>query len=114
MPYIMLVTFVVLVACLIDIILTDNTRVRNLPKPLWILLVIFLPLAGSVVWLVAGRPYSDDAPRRTTGFPEYERPGRHIAQRAEDDDEFLRQCRARAEEQRRRYKQQNKDDNPAS
>ncbi|WP_278313911.1 PLD nuclease N-terminal domain-containing protein [Lolliginicoccus levis] len=109
MPYLFLLSFVILVVCLIDIINTDDSRIRNLPKVAWILLVIILPLAGMVAWLVAGRPYADDAPRyRSTGFPEYERPGRHIAQDEHSDEAFLRECRARAEEQRRRYREENR------
>ncbi|GLY32697.1 PLD nuclease N-terminal domain-containing protein [Kineosporia sp. NBRC 101731] len=77
-----------LIFCLIDCIQTDSTLVRNLPKPLWILLIVFLPLIGSIAWLVAGRTWPSQAgnpvPWRSTataGFPEYERPGadRHDA-----------------------------------
>ena len=112
MPYLFLLSFVILIVCLIDIINTDESRIRNLPKVAWILLVIVLPLAGMVAWIVAGRPYADDAPRyRPTGFPEYERPGRYIAQDRQSDEEFLRECRARAEEQRRRYRAEQRRDN---
>lgn len=90
--------------CLVQVISTDSTRVRHLPKVAWVLLVLFFPLVGSIAWLVAGRP---PTPRRPTGagavFPEYERPGRFSAADPEKDAEFLRQVRERAEEQRRRY-----------
>ena len=39
-----------------DVISTDSERVRNLPKGLWLLLVIFLGDIGSVAWLLLGRP----------------------------------------------------------
>ncbi|MDQ0895035.1 PLD nuclease N-terminal domain-containing protein [Agromyces ramosus] len=42
---------------LIDIIMRDEGQVRHLPKFGWILLVVFLPLIGTVLWFVLGREY---------------------------------------------------------
>ncbi|ADG77093.1 hypothetical protein TPAU25S_02447 [Tsukamurella paurometabola] len=94
------------VAALIDVIVADEYRVRHLPKFGWLIVVILIPLAGSLIWFLLGRPVGavNSAPTRTTGFPEYERRHRHIAQYPDDDDDFLRQCRERAEEQRRKAK----------
>lgn len=82
-----------LVFCLIDCIQADEGAVRNLGRPLWILLIVIVPLVGGIAWLVAGRPLAS-APRnvpwpstRTAGFPEYERPRRTGA--PDDDPEFL-------------------------
>ncbi len=50
------VLFFLWVYCVVDVIVTDPMMVRNLPKPTWLFLVIFVPAVGSVVWLVAGRP----------------------------------------------------------
>jgi hypothetical protein len=91
------------VFCLVDVITSNEFDVRNLPKMGWMVVVLLLPLIGSILWLVAGRPQTAGvAPRREapTRFPEYDRPGRQVAQRPDDDDEFLRRCRERAEEQR--------------
>lgn len=92
--------------CLIDVITSDETRVRNLPKIAWFLLILFVPLIGGIVWLVAGRPQTSAAPRSAwerpaTAFPEYDRPGRAAGLTPESDEEFLRKIRERAEEQRR-------------
>lgn len=91
--------------CLIDVITTDEYRMRNLPKVAWLLIVLLLPDIGSIVWLVAGRPWeprSRPAPTRVgREFPEYDRPGRHVAANPDDDEEFLRRVRARAEAQRK-------------
>lgn len=93
----------------VDVITTDEGSVRNLPKMMWLLLVLLFPLVGSIAWLLAGRPvvgtgharfgaYERSAP----AYPEYDRPGRFAATDSDDDQEFLRRCRERAEEQRRK------------
>ncbi|ABL84037.1 conserved hypothetical protein [Nocardioides sp. JS614] len=106
-------TFALWVFCLVDAIGSPSDRIRNLPKVAWVLLVLFFPLAGSIAWLVAGRPetgmdrrsaYEREAP----DFPEYDRRGRSAAVDPEKDAEFLRQVRERAEAQRRAYEAQRK------
>jgi hypothetical protein len=108
-PYLGLIVAVLWIFCLIDVITADEGGIRHLPKTVWLLLVVFLPLAGSVAWLVAGRPVGGgiwggpDAGRRprATRFPEYDvRPGRAVATNSESDEEFLRRCRERAQQQR--------------
>lgn len=93
--------------CLVDVITTVDGATRNLPKMGWLLIVLLLPLIGSILWLVAGRPERVGGGRYqglSSRFPEYERPGRHVAQRPDEDDEFLRKCRERAEQQRKAAK----------
>lgn len=97
--------------CLIEVISTPDHQVRNLPKIGWILLVLLFPLVGSIAWLAVGRPMASSGAARTPGrpvphFPEYDRPGRAAASSPDADEEFLRQVRAKAEEQRRRYREQ--------
>jgi hypothetical protein len=46
---------------LLDAVLSDADEVRNLPKPLWVLVILLLPLLGAIVWLVGGRPSSGAA-----------------------------------------------------
>uniref|UniRef100_UPI003D8DD404 PLD nuclease N-terminal domain-containing protein n=1 Tax=Gordonia sp. B7-2 TaxID=3420932 RepID=UPI003D8DD404 len=110
MPYLSLILLVVLIVALIDVIGTDESRVRGMPKLAWVFLVVFLPLIGSLLWLAIGRPTADDAPGHHRGaavdFPEYDRPGRHVAQDPQADREFLEGLRARAEEQRRVAREQ--------
>lgn len=99
-----LISLVLCIFCVVDAIQTPDGRVRNLPKWAWIVLILFFPLVGSIAWLVAGRP--PRTPRQTwapPGFPEYDRPGRTAAPNPEDDAQFLRKVRERADEQRRRY-----------
>ncbi|HYD10919.1 MAG TPA: PLD nuclease N-terminal domain-containing protein [Acidimicrobiales bacterium] len=42
--------------CIFDVIATEEMLVRNLPKTLWLLLVIFVPTVGGLAWLLLGRP----------------------------------------------------------
>lgn len=112
MPYMGVIVLVVMVVALIDIISSDEAVVRGLPRWGWLLLVVLLPLIGSLVWFAAGRPhaasspggrYGNQRPGRASamGFPEYDQPGRFVPQDPEADAAFLAQVRARAEEQRR-------------
>jgi hypothetical protein len=93
--------------CLVDVVTTEDGDARNLPKFGWLLIVLFFPLVGSIVWLVAGRPAtrSRSYERGMPAFPEYDRPGRYASPDAESDAEFLRRCRERAEEQRRKARE---------
>ena len=100
--------FAVWVFCLIDVAQTRDDEIRNLNKGAWILIVLFFSVPGAIGWFVFGRP--DNRPRAprayerpTPSFPEYDRPGRAAATDPETDEEFLKQVRARAEEQRKRY-----------
>lgn len=61
------VSFALMVGVLIDIIILDASKVRFLGKGLWIILVILLPLVGSVLWLAIGREYSPVATRGSVG-----------------------------------------------
>ncbi|MBK5224448.1 MAG: PLDc_N domain-containing protein [Acidimicrobiia bacterium] len=44
------------VFALFDVISTDDILVRNLPKGMWLVLVIFVPIIGPIAWLIMGRP----------------------------------------------------------
>ncbi|WP_244930537.1 PLD nuclease N-terminal domain-containing protein [Nocardioides sp. W7] len=104
-----LVVLVLWVYCLVDVIGTRDDSVRHLPKWAWIVLVLLFPFVGSVAWLLAGRPAKARPLTReqgaAPGFSEYERPGRFAAADPEKDEEFLRQVRERAEQQRRAYEE---------
>ena len=111
-----LLALAVWIFCIIDVITTPESEVRNLPKVVWLLLVIVLVDIGSIAWLVAGRnwagktadlPYKGNGGRRAVAqrYPEYDRPGRFAASNPDDDEEFLARLKARAEEQRRRARE---------
>ena len=92
-----------IVYCFLDVIRTPSQHVRNLPKPVWLILCFVPPVIGPICWLLFGRPqYAAGAPARPSPFPEYDRPGRAAAQHPDDDEAFLRGLRERAEQQRRK------------
>lgn len=59
------VLFLVFVGALIDIITKQNEQVKHLPKLVWILVVILLPLIGSILWFTIGREYNAQVSRST-------------------------------------------------
>jgi cytochrome c-type biogenesis protein CcmH/NrfG len=72
LPLILLTVFVV---ALVDVILRRDDQVRYLPKLAWVLIVILLPLIGSVLWFTVGREYQPRPSRpRTVGMPGQHRP----------------------------------------
>ncbi|WP_166356429.1 PLD nuclease N-terminal domain-containing protein [Phytoactinopolyspora limicola] len=107
------VALILAVYALIDCLQTDSTRIRALNKPIWIMIILLVPVVGPILWLAAAK-------RRL-----HPRPARPVQpQRAPDDDpEFLRQLRNLDEEHeqllnsweanlRRREEELRKDDPP--
>ena len=121
------VELALLVFCVIDLIQTPEDEIRNLPKWGWLILIIILPLVGSIAWLVAGRPVRARPAQRTwapgAGFPEQQRPqpptddidARLQAELAEADrqhEEALRRWQASLEERERNLAQQERPEDP--
>lgn len=40
---------------LVDVSMIDRGRVRGVPKGLWIVIILILPLVGAVMWFALGR-----------------------------------------------------------
>ena len=51
-----LVALALWVYCVLDVIATEEMLIRNLPKTVWLLIVIFVPTIGALAWLMLGRP----------------------------------------------------------
>jgi len=109
-----LATLALLVYCLIDCIQTESALVRSLPKPLWLVLIVLLPLVGGIAWLVAGRPERTTTaatgrgpwpPSRARGASAS--PPRPLG--PDDDEEFLRQMKAIDAEHQRTLDQWERD-----
>lgn len=63
MPILSLLVIALMVAALVDIIRREDGQVRYLPKFAWIIIVILLPLIGSLLWFAIGREYSESGLR---------------------------------------------------
>ncbi|KYJ97632.1 PLDc N-terminal domain-containing protein [Microbacterium sp. CH1] len=60
MPFLFsLLVIALMIGALIDIITRDDSQVKHLPKMVWIIIVILLPLIGSALWFALGREYGE-------------------------------------------------------
>jgi hypothetical protein len=81
-----------LVFSLVSVIMSEDWQVKHLPKIAWILLIVFLPLIGSILWLAVGRERGTVSEQGTFGDP---RRRETIARRVvpepplEDDDTII-------------------------
>lgn len=81
--------------CLVECVQSNRTEVRHLPKVLWLLLIVVIPVVGPLAWLLLGRPRHGDGGAPARSAPQRRAPG----PRAPDDDpDFL----AQLDERRRR------------
>jgi hypothetical protein len=81
LPTILIVALTVYAA--VDCVQTDESQVRNLPKLVWVFLILLFPIAGPATWFIAGRPAAMSSPwpsRRPPGPP----------RGPDDDPDFLR------------------------
>lgn len=98
----MLVLMVLWAYCVFDVIRSPDGLIRELPKMIWLVIVFFFPLIGSVAWLLLGRPegasFAD--PTRPKDTPP--QPFRGTFQLPPDEDpDFLRRAEQRAHELKR-------------
>jgi len=96
-----LLPLLVAVCALVDLITRPDDQVKHLPKLVWILLIVFLPLIGSVVWFCVGHDW--DARREPVGPPDrsaaYERAAVAVDRRVRSTEQQL----ADLEEEERHY-----------
>ncbi|MER6172188.1 PLDc N-terminal domain-containing protein [Streptosporangium sp. NPDC001681] len=74
--------------CLFDVITTPDEESRNLPKLLWVLIVVLLLAVGGLFWLLLGRPYGPRAPRSLLAEDMPQRP--EAPKGPDDDPDFLK------------------------
>ncbi|MBT2475569.1 PLDc N-terminal domain-containing protein [Microbacterium sp. ISL-103] len=116
MPFLFsLLIIALMVGALVDIIKRDDSQVRFLPKMAWIIIVILLPLIGSLLWFAIGREYSEAGLRiprmRPAARPAARRPEpnpvppsdtRSTEQQIADLDREIEEWRLRQEVEKRR------------
>jgi len=86
----LIIMIVLLVAALVDVIRIDPSRVRALPKGLWVVIIILIVIIGPILWFTLGRERLE---KRNAG-----RSGR-IA--PDDDPEFLRRIAEQKQQEQR-------------
>ncbi len=88
-----LLSLALTVYCVVDAIQTEESRVRNLPKTAWVLVILIAPLVGPIAWLVAGRPEKQTGPvaERRRRWEDQQRQRDARRPRGPDDDpDFLK------------------------
>lgn len=104
------------VFCVVDVIMTPERLCRNLPKLAWVFIVLLFFDIGAFAWLIAGRPWGSRSwgagvgSRTLASRPAVlDRAGKARPTNPDDDEEFLASLRLRAEEQRRRAREVERD-----
>lgn len=86
---------------LLDAVRTPTHEARTLPKWLWVLVTLFFPVIGPVLWLLLGRPKRERGTRGSISRPGTARRGNTPSMASPDDDEaYLRWLKAKAERER--------------
>src|SRR4029077_11455439 len=57
-----LVAFGFWLYALFDSITAPRERIRLLPKPVWVIVIVVLNIVGTVLWFTVGRPRKSDLP----------------------------------------------------
>jgi Phospholipase_D-nuclease N-terminal len=115
------VELALVVLALISCLSAERSRIRAMPRALWVVVILVLPIAGPVLWFLAGRPGGMEPAGARRPRPRPSSP--------DDDPEFLRKLdanrssrdrelferweqdlRRRDEDQRRRDEDQRKND----
>jgi hypothetical protein len=85
--------FVVLaldVFAIVDVILTDQRRVRALPKIVWVILIVLVPIVGALLWFFIGKERNDRGGERRTIAPDDDPTFLRNLRRDEEHDERIR------------------------
>lgn len=101
-----IVLIAVYIYFIIDVLRTPSSLSRSLPRWAWLLVVVFLPIIGGVLWLAFGRVWPENGSR----FGRRRRPAA-----PDDDPRFLKQLGddAWAERMRRKREQDGGQETPA-
>src|SRR3954464_10678644 len=92
------VELALVVLALISCLSAERSRIRAMPRALWVVVILVLPIAGPVLWFLAGRPGGMEpaggAGRPGGMEPAGARPPRPRPSSPDDDPEFLRKLDA--------------------
>ena len=86
---------------LLDAVRTPAHEARTLPKWLWVLVTLLFPVVGPLMWLILGRPKAQPAAGARRGFGQRRNAPAPSVSSPDDDEEYLRWLKAKAERERR-------------
>ena len=86
---------------LLDAVRTPAHEARTLPKWLWVLVTLLFPVVGPLMWLILGRPKAQPAAGARRGFGQRHNTPAPSVSSPDDDEEYLRWLKAKAERERR-------------
>ncbi len=75
---------------LVDLFMTHAPRVRAFPKPLWIAVIVALPVLGPILWLLIGKARGKPKATRTVGSAPDDNPTFLSSIDREESDERIR------------------------
>lgn len=91
MPALSILYIALLAYALVDVITTDAHLIRNLPKLIWVLVIVFVVILGPILWLLLGRPRGASLlPGTTSRDAAVPRRQRQRPLAPDDDPDFLR------------------------
>lgn len=94
MPRFLVILFVVVLAldvfAVVDVIMTQRSRVRALPKIVWVLLILVLPVIGAALWFFIGKERRAGGGERRTVAPDDDPAFLKNLRRDEEQDERIR------------------------
>ena len=86
---------------LLDAVRTPAHEARTLPKWLWVIVTLLFPVVGPLMWLILGRPKAQPAAGARPGFGQRRSTPAPSVSSPDDDEEYLRWLKAKAERERR-------------
>jgi hypothetical protein len=78
------------VFAIVDVVLTDVRRVRAIPKIVWVILIVLLPVIGAILWFAVGKERHEGGAERRTIAPDDDPSFLKNLRRDEEQDERIR------------------------
>lgn len=59
----------IILFALIDALMTERSRVRGVSKPVWILIILLVPVVGALLWFIIGKTRKTSKASKMSGAP---------------------------------------------
>ncbi len=83
---------------LVDAAMTDHSRARGVSKPVWIVIIVLLPVVGALLWLMIGKGSPTSGPGTKQHLPPDDDPRFTGRQLSDAERDSLRDLEARLKE----------------